>query len=92
MGGKELAFLNWKISQVFLNPALPPYCMECQSFLQEKKLLEIYPNMCVSLRIAATAPVTVASAERSFSTNILHYGWYKAFVCAKAAYCLKWES
>ncbi|XP_076036572.1 uncharacterized protein LOC143022310 [Oratosquilla oratoria] len=36
-------------------------------FLEEKGLKEIYPNMWVALRIAVTTPVTVASAERSFS-------------------------
>lgn len=36
-------------------------------FLEEKDLIEVYPNMWVALRIAVTTPVTVASAERSFS-------------------------
>ncbi|KAL4008486.1 hypothetical protein ACER0C_002338 [Sarotherodon galilaeus] len=40
--------------------------MELLTFLHEKKLAEIYPNMWVALRIFATLPVTVA-AERSFS-------------------------
>ena len=33
----------------------------------EKCLQEVYPNLWVALRIALTLPVTVASAERSFS-------------------------
>ncbi|QQP39921.1 Uncharacterized protein FKW44_013792, partial [Caligus rogercresseyi] len=41
--------------------------MELLTFLHEKKLVEIYPNMWVALRISATLPVTVAAAERSFS-------------------------
>ncbi|KAI2646977.1 Zinc finger MYM-type protein 1 [Labeo rohita] len=41
--------------------------MELLTFLHEKKLTEIYPNMRVALRISATLPVTVAAAERSFS-------------------------
>ncbi|XP_034044861.1 zinc finger MYM-type protein 1-like [Thalassophryne amazonica] len=41
--------------------------MELLVFLEEKQLKEIYPNIWVALRIAATIPVTVASAERSFS-------------------------
>ncbi|KAL6486779.1 hypothetical protein MHYP_G00034050 [Metynnis hypsauchen] len=41
--------------------------MELLTFLHEKKLAEIYPNMWVALRISATLPVTVAAAERSFS-------------------------
>ncbi|KAK0151965.1 Zinc finger MYM-type protein 1 [Merluccius polli] len=40
---------------------------ELLSFLQEKKLKDVYPNMWVALRIAVTIPVTVAAAERSFS-------------------------
>ena len=31
------------------------------------KLAEIFPNVCIALRIFCTSPVTVASAERSFS-------------------------
>ncbi len=41
--------------------------MELLTFLHEKKLAEIYPNVRVALRISATLPVTVAAAERSFS-------------------------
>lgn len=41
--------------------------MELLTFLHEKKLTEIYPNIWVALRISATLPVTVAAAERSFS-------------------------
>ncbi|XP_036391745.1 uncharacterized protein LOC118782475 [Megalops cyprinoides] len=41
--------------------------MELLTFLHEKKLAEIYPNMWVALRIFATLPVTVATTERSFS-------------------------
>ncbi|KAJ8406422.1 hypothetical protein AAFF_G00299960 [Aldrovandia affinis] len=42
--------------------------LELLAFLQEKKLKEVYPNMWVALRIAVTIPVTVAAAERSFSS------------------------
>ncbi|XP_025425056.1 zinc finger MYM-type protein 1-like [Sipha flava] len=35
--------------------------------IYNKKLQEIYPNITTSLRIVLTIPVTVASAERSFS-------------------------
>ncbi|GAA6073826.1 zinc finger MYM-type protein 1-like [Tachysurus ichikawai] len=51
-------------------PHLPSKNMtniELLTFLHEKKLMEIYPNMWVALRISATLPVTVAAAERSFS-------------------------
>ncbi|XP_023241592.1 zinc finger MYM-type protein 1-like [Centruroides sculpturatus] len=36
-------------------------------YIIEKNLTEVYPTMEVVLRIIATTPVTVASAERSFS-------------------------
>ena len=32
-----------------------------------KQFTEIYHNLCIALRISATLPVTVASAETSFS-------------------------
>ena len=35
--------------------------------LSKFKLGEIFPNVCIALRIFCTLPVTVASAERSFS-------------------------
>lgn len=41
--------------------------MQLLTFLHEKKLTEIYPDMWVALRISATMAVTVAAAERSFS-------------------------
>ena len=31
------------------------------------KLEEIFPNVCISLRIFCTLPVTIATGERSFS-------------------------
>lgn len=40
---------------------------ELLTFLCQKNLQELYPNLWVGLRIAITLPVTVASAERSFS-------------------------
>jgi len=41
--------------------------MEIMNYLKEKNIEEVFPNMWVALRIAVTLPVTVASAERSFS-------------------------
>ena len=35
------------------------------------KLEEIFPNVCISLRIFCTLPVTIATGERSFS-NLKH--------------------
>ncbi len=48
-------------------PSKPITNMDLLTFLHERKLTEIYPNMWVALRIFATLPVTVAAAERSFS-------------------------
>lgn len=36
-------------------------------FIVQQNLSDVYPNVFVALRIMATIPVTVASAERSFS-------------------------
>ena len=35
--------------------------------IRKNKLEGIFPNLCISLRIFLTLPVTIASAERSFS-------------------------
>ncbi|CAI5684301.1 unnamed protein product [Oreochromis niloticus] len=50
-------------------PQLPPQtsALEMLSFLHDNQLQEVYPNLWIALRIALTLPVTVASAERSFS-------------------------
>ena len=37
------------------------------NYLLKTRLLELYPNVYIALRILLTCPVTVASAERSFS-------------------------
>jgi len=41
--------------------------MDILNDLKEKKLEEVFPNMCVALRAAVTLPVSAASAESSFS-------------------------
>ncbi|KAK0148316.1 Zinc finger MYM-type protein 1 [Merluccius polli] len=51
-------------------PDLPSKSMtllELLTFIHEKELAEIYPNLWTALRIGLTLPVTVAEAERSFS-------------------------
>nr|XP_046235720.1 uncharacterized protein LOC124054095 [Scatophagus argus] len=51
-------------------PVLPSKSMtllELLTFIHEKELTEIYPNLLTALRIGLTLPVTVAEAERSFS-------------------------
>ena len=49
----------------FGNSSLPP--LELLSTIRKLKLEEIFPNIWVALRMFCTLPVTVASAERSFS-------------------------
>ncbi|QQP35294.1 Uncharacterized protein FKW44_023469, partial [Caligus rogercresseyi] len=41
--------------------------VELLTFIHQKELAEIYPNLWTALRIALTLPVKVAEAERSFS-------------------------
>ncbi|KAK0147356.1 Zinc finger MYM-type protein 1 [Merluccius polli] len=51
-------------------PVLPKPRMtafELLTYLSENEMCELYPNLWVALRIACTLPVTVATAERSFS-------------------------
>ena len=51
-------------------PDLPSKSMttfELLKFIQAKLPIETYPNLCIALRISATQPVTVASAETTFS-------------------------
>ena len=49
----------------FGKPELKP--VELLNLLTDYKLGDIFPNVCVSLRILLTIPATGESAERSFS-------------------------
>ena len=40
---------------------------ELLTYLSQNDICELFPNLWIALRIACTLPVTVASAERSFS-------------------------
>ncbi|XP_030225015.1 zinc finger MYM-type protein 1-like [Gadus morhua] len=62
--GRELAL---ELNNFQALPKAGMTTMEILNHLKEKKLEEVFPNMWVALRIAVTLPVTVASAERSFS-------------------------
>ena len=64
MDGKELA---QELKNVPDLPSKSLSTLELFKFIQTKQLTEIYPNLCIALRISATLPVTVASAERRFS-------------------------
>uniref|UniRef100_A0A8C8A234 TTF-type domain-containing protein n=1 Tax=Oryzias sinensis TaxID=183150 RepID=A0A8C8A234_9TELE len=67
----NLSDLDWRelINEIRNLPNLPDgmTTFEHLCYLQEKQLTDLYPNFWVGLRIASTIPVTVASAERSFS-------------------------
>ena len=41
--------------------------IECLRYIHKHSLVDLYPNLSVSLRILVSLPVTVASCERSFS-------------------------
>ncbi|XDV34378.1 hypothetical protein PO909_004542 [Leuciscus waleckii] len=57
------------VQEIINLPQLSPQttALELLTFLHENCLQEVYPNLWVALRVALTLPVTVASAERSFS-------------------------
>ncbi|XP_034544579.1 zinc finger MYM-type protein 1-like [Notolabrus celidotus] len=62
--GKELAV---EVKNLPRLPSDDMTALELLTFIHKKHLEELYPNLWVALRIACTLPVTVASAERSFS-------------------------
>ena len=62
--GRELAL---EMNNFPVLPKAGMTAMEILNHLKEKKLEEVFPNMWMALRIAVTLPVTVTSAERSFS-------------------------
>lgn len=64
LDGKELAVEMQSFPDL---PKANMTALELLAFLQEKKLKEVFPNLWVALRIAVTIPMTVATAERSFS-------------------------
>lgn len=64
--------LDWRelATEIQSLPNLPKTSMttfELLTFIHQNELTGFYPNLWVALRIACTLPVTVASAERSFS-------------------------
>ncbi|KAG0724329.1 Zinc finger MYM-type protein 1 [Chionoecetes opilio] len=62
--GKELAL---EISNLPSLPSDDMTALQLLSYIHKKQLKELYPNLWIALRIVCTLPVTVASAERSFS-------------------------
>ncbi|XP_066958861.1 uncharacterized protein [Macrobrachium rosenbergii] len=62
--GKELAV---EVKNLPRLPSDDMTALELLTFIHKKNLEELYPSLWVALRIACTLPVTVTSAERSFS-------------------------
>ena len=62
---EEMPRLKAIHSANFGHSSLPP--LELLSTIRKFRLEEIFPNVCIGLRMFCTLPVTVASAERSFS-------------------------
>jgi hypothetical protein len=62
---EDLAFELKMLSSMLPNKDFTP--KETLSFIIAKKLADIFPNVFIALRILLTLPITVASAERSFS-------------------------
>uniref|UniRef100_UPI00359004C9 zinc finger MYM-type protein 1-like n=1 Tax=Myxine glutinosa TaxID=7769 RepID=UPI00359004C9 len=62
--GRELAMEIRNLPQLPTNMIT---AFDLLDFVHKKELTELYPNLWISLRIACTLPVTVESAERSFS-------------------------
>ncbi|XP_065677373.1 zinc finger MYM-type protein 1 [Hydra vulgaris] len=56
----EIKVLSGRLPQ-----QMPPH--EVLTFIVEQRLIDCLPNICISLRILLTLPVSVASGERSFS-------------------------
>ncbi|XP_042203379.1 uncharacterized protein LOC121853377 [Homarus americanus] len=59
--GRELAMELQSVPDL---PSKRMTTMDFLTFLHEKKLTEVFPNLWVALRICATLPVTVSAAER----------------------------
>lgn len=58
---KKISRANLGVGDTQLSP------LHLLNKLHETRLQSLFPNVCISLRIFCTLPVTVASAERSFS-------------------------
>lgn len=69
----EEADLDWRELAMEMQQSLPDLpkaemtAMELLIFIHHNELCELHPNLWIALRIVCTLPVTVASAEQSFS-------------------------
>lgn len=64
VNGVEL-YQEIKSIQSFLNSNMTP--IQILSYIYTNELIELYPNLCILIRIYLTLPITVASGERNFS-------------------------
>ena len=62
--GLELSEEIWRLSEILPKKVTPLICL---NYLFETGLTDLFPNVWITLRIMLTLPVSVASAERSFS-------------------------
>jgi hypothetical protein len=62
---EEIVHLKSIHTANFASGLLPP--LKLLNQIHAMKLQNLFPNVCIALRIFLTLPVTVASAERSFS-------------------------
>ena len=62
--GLELSEEIWRLSEILPKKVIP---LNCLNYIFESGLTDLFPNVWIALRIMLTLPVSVASAERSFS-------------------------
>ena len=62
--GLELSEEIWRLSEILPKKVTP---LNCLNYLFESGLTDLFPNVWIALRIMLTIPVSVVSAERSFS-------------------------
>ncbi|CAN6242903.1 unnamed protein product [Urochloa humidicola] len=68
VGGSSVVDLNDLISELnVLRQSLPDKTMSATEIFEYAREVDCYPNVSIAYRILFTVPVTVASAERSFS-------------------------
>ena len=63
----EVADLHYEIKAIARRLPMPMPPQDVLQFILQQKLEDNVPNLTVALRILLTTPVSVASAERSFS-------------------------
>ena len=62
--------------------------LEILQYIYNNNISELYPNFITSLKIALTMPVTVASAERSFSKLSIIKNYLRSTISQERFSCL----